>query len=319
MSPGADVLVAGQLARDLVVEIGELPPAGAGTPVRGRREMLGGKGANCAVGAAQLGARVALLAVAGDDATGDGLLARARDDGVDVGPVVRRPDTGTGLIVEVLERGAARRYLEHLHGPVLLDVPDVDAAAPRLRAAGTVVLQAQQPGPALLAAARHARAGGARVILDGAPAERERAQLLHHVDVLRADAPEAELLAGDRVRGHGGDAVAEVTRLARALRAAGPHTVLLGVESAGNVAVWPGGEEFLPLADVEVRDPTGAGDAMTAALAVALHEDASPADAARRAVAAAAAAVQRVGGRPDLRGLRTGRSTTPPVRAPHRE
>ncbi|MBW0101336.1 PfkB family carbohydrate kinase [Pseudonocardia sp. KRD291] len=303
MSRRPDVVVAGQLARDLVIGVEELPPVGGGATVARRREMLGGKGANCAVGAAQLGARVALLAVAGDDGVGDELLTRARDDGIDVGVVVRRRDTATGLIVEILERDGGRRYLEDLQEPVLLDVPDVDAAAPRLRDASTVVLQAQQPGPALLAAARHARAGGARVVLDGAPAERERAELLRHVDVLRADAPEAELLGGGPVRGRGEDAVAEVTALARSLHEAGPDTVLLGVEGAGNVALRAGGEEFLPLADVDVLDPTGAGDAMTAALAVALDEGADPADAVRRAVDAAASTVQRAGGRPDLRGI----------------
>ncbi|MBV9140496.1 MAG: hypothetical protein JO115_06220 [Pseudonocardiales bacterium] len=54
-----DVVVVGQIARDLVLLVEELPAPGTGTAVRQRREMLGGKGANQAVGLAQLGVRPA--------------------------------------------------------------------------------------------------------------------------------------------------------------------------------------------------------------------------------------------------------------------
>ncbi|MBW0113003.1 hypothetical protein I4I84_30330, partial [Pseudonocardia sp. KRD-182] len=83
-----DVVVVGQLARDLLLRVDEVPPRGSATDVRERRETLGGKGANCAVGLAQLGVPVGLVAVAGSDATGDRLLARAEADGVDVEHVV---------------------------------------------------------------------------------------------------------------------------------------------------------------------------------------------------------------------------------------
>ncbi|MFG1891405.1 PfkB family carbohydrate kinase [Micromonospora sp. NPDC049051] len=58
---GLDVMVVGQVARDLVLLVDEVPEAGGTAPVRRRRELLGGKGANQAVGLAQLGAAVGLL------------------------------------------------------------------------------------------------------------------------------------------------------------------------------------------------------------------------------------------------------------------
>jgi hypothetical protein len=72
----ADVVVAGQLARDLVLVVDDVPEAGQSGPVRERREMLGGKGANQAVAVAQLGLRPALIAVAGDDEAGSRLRDR---------------------------------------------------------------------------------------------------------------------------------------------------------------------------------------------------------------------------------------------------
>jgi sugar/nucleoside kinase (ribokinase family) len=60
MSSSGGVLVVGQIGRDLVLRIDVMPePAGA-APVLERSELLGGKGANQAVGLRQLGADVGL-------------------------------------------------------------------------------------------------------------------------------------------------------------------------------------------------------------------------------------------------------------------
>jgi ribokinase len=97
-----DAVVVGQIARDLVLVVDEVPEAGTAVPVRQRREMLVGKGTNQAVGLAQLDVRVALLGVVGQDETGDRLLDQARRDRIDVSRVVRRQESG--LIV----RGTSR-------------------------------------------------------------------------------------------------------------------------------------------------------------------------------------------------------------------
>ena len=106
--------VVGQLARDLVLTVDRLPDAGTSGAAGGRREQLGGKGANQAVALAQLGVRPSLIAVAGDDVIGDVLVDQARRDGIDVRPVIRRAGALTGLIVEILEPGGHYSYVEHL-------------------------------------------------------------------------------------------------------------------------------------------------------------------------------------------------------------
>ncbi|GIF02805.1 PfkB family carbohydrate kinase [Actinoplanes siamensis] len=69
--------VVGQLARDLVLCVDAVPEAGTAADASARFEQLGGKGANQAVGLAQLGVRARLVAVAGDDDAGDVLEAQA--------------------------------------------------------------------------------------------------------------------------------------------------------------------------------------------------------------------------------------------------
>jgi ribokinase len=286
-----DVVVVGQIARDLALLVHEVPAVGGSTAVRARREMLGGKGANQAVAMAQLGLAPRLVGVVGADEPGAAVVAQARRDGVDTSDVVRRGGTRTGLIVDVCDADGRWRYLEDLPPEVVVDPADVDRAADRIGAADVLVLQLQQPHAAVMRAAGHARG---LVVLDGAPSgPQERAELLACAAVVRADRQEAQLWGDRAVRG-ADDALA----VAAGMLAAGPRLVVLGAGEEGNVAVWPGGEAVLPLLDAPVLDPTGAGDAFVAGLVAGL--DRGPCEAARYGSAAAALTIGHLGGRPDL-------------------
>jgi ribokinase len=288
-----DAVVVGQIARDLVLTVDEVPEAQGTRPVRSRREMLGGKGANQAVGLRQLGIPAALCGVVGDDEVAGHLLAQAARDGVDVRSVVRRPGTATGLIVDIVTADGRFRYLEDLPEGVLLTEPDVARAAPAIGAARAVLVQLQQPSAAALAAARLARG---LVVLDGAPADDERRDaLLDAAGVVRADDREAAALAGTDVSN-----VDSAIWAGRALVERGIGLVALAVPGAGNVFVHPHGAICLPLVSDTVVDTTGAGDALIAGLVAALLRDEPPEVAARYASAAAAATVGHPGGRPDL-------------------
>ena len=291
----SDVLVIGQIARDLALLVDELPEPGRSGTVRERREMLGGKGANQAVALAQLGASVSLLGVIGDDGLGDRLLAGAAADGIDVRAVSRRPHSPTGLIVDLVDDEGRRRYLEDLPASVRLTEDDLASAADTLVASRAVLVQLQQPPEVVAAAVRAAHSLEKVVVVDGVPPEAYRSVVLAGADVLRADAHEAELLAGGPIPDP--DAA---RRVAGELLRHGPELVVLAVSGQGNQFVWPDGELFLPLVDTHVVDPTGAGDAFVAALTVATLRGADPRAAAQAATEAAAATVGRLGGRPDL-------------------
>jgi ribokinase len=289
-----DVVVIGQIARDLAVRVDEVPGPGTTAAVRERVEVLGGKGANQAVALAQLGCRPALVGVVGDDRHADEVLARAVADGIDTRAVVRRAGTRTGLVIDVVDGDGRWRYLQDLPEQVLLTAADVEAAAPAFAAADAVVVQLQQPLPAVCGAADRGRRAGATVLLDGAPPDPgARSDLLARCDVLRADDSEAALWADAEI-----GSAADALRVARALLARGPRMVVLGAGSEGNVVVWPDGEAVIPLGDVDVVDTTGGGDAFTAGIVAALHL--GPEAAARHGSAAAALMVGHTGGRPCL-------------------
>jgi ribokinase len=295
------VVVLGQVGRDLVLRSEQLPKAGGTAPVRERIERLGGKGANQAVGLTQLNVPVSLVGMVGADGQGAAVLREAVDDGIDVAHVGRRGRTA--LLVTLLLDGASRRLLEDVPRSALLTVDDVDRAAAAIDDADTVSIQLQQPDDAVLAAARRARRAGARVVADGAVKPQTADELLPLVDVWRADAEEAGILAGRPVRNTG-----EALAFANRLLDAGPGLVALAIPEAGDLLVWPGGHRHFGLAEVPVVDRTGAGDAFVAGLIAALRQGASPDCAGELASAAAASTVTHLGGRPNLASLRLGRA-----------
>ncbi|WP_136520588.1 PfkB family carbohydrate kinase [Cellulomonas telluris] len=288
-----DVVVVGQVARDLVLRVDEVPGAGGSAPVRERVEVLGGKGANQAVACAQLGLRTALVGVVGDDPAADAVLARAREDGLDVAHVVRRAGASTALLVDVVAGGGERRLLEHVPGDVLLRPQDVRAAAGPLSSARAVLLQLQQPADAVAAALDVA--GDALLVADGAPEDEAlRERLVGSVHVLRADETEAGLLLG-----RAPDGVGQTVEAARELVARGPRVVALEAGDA-NVVAWDGGHVVLPLLGGEPVDPTGGGDAFVAGLTAALLAGHDAATAGWWATVAAGSTAARPGGRPAL-------------------
>ncbi len=289
------VVVVGQVGRDLVLTVEELPEAGGSAEVRERQELLGGKGANQAVACRQLGAEVRLVGVVGTDSAGEQVLAQAAGDGIDVGAVVRRPGAPTALLVDLVGPRGVRRLLEDLDARMLLGAEDVRASRDLLRSADAVLVQLQQPGPAVTEALEAASAGGALTVADGAPADGAvRRRVLDTAAVVRADAAEAEALVG-----WAPDGVPETVRAAQSLLEEGPRVVALATGD-GDVVAWPGGHVVLPRLGEDPVDPTGAGDAFVAALTVALLRGESPETAAWWAAAAAAEVVGTAGGRPDL-------------------
>ncbi|WP_233157311.1 MULTISPECIES: PfkB family carbohydrate kinase [Amycolatopsis] len=287
-----EVVVVGQIARDLVLRVADAPAAGESAAVRSRDEVLGGKGANQAVGVAQLGVPVALLSVVGDDRAGHDLLTHAAADRIDVSHCVVREHARSALIVNVVDDHGQWRYLEDVPEDVLVAEHDVLAAAGLLRDAPSVILQLQQPARTAMTAARLARESGARVVLDGVPADRD---LLACADILRADAREAEILTGRPVAD-----VAEGVKAGVMLLAHGLDLAVLEVAGHGNVFVSRAGYEFHPHGDAHVVDTTGAGDALVATLTCALARGQDLRTAARAAVAAAASTTEHAGGRPRL-------------------
>jgi ribokinase len=262
VSDGFDVAVLGSLHHDLIVDAPRLPERGETLPGTSWRWACGGKGGNQAVAAAAMGARTAMVGRVGDDEFGRRLRAHLDANGVASGAVAVDRSAGSGISVAISE--ATGDYAAVIVSGVNQALDDADAlrAAGMLRRGSVLVLQNEVPEAANRSAAVRARAAGARVVLNAAPARPFLTDLAGMVDLLVVNEVEARMLGGEAA------ALAELAqRLALRLRL----TVVLTAGAAGALVAGPGGESFaVPGRRVEVVSTHGAGDMFVGAMAARL-------------------------------------------------
>ena len=290
-SAAATVTVVGSYNTDLVFRAPRLPAPGETVLGRGLRSGPGGKGANQAIAAARLGARVALLGTIGEDAFGDAALALFRREGIDTRWLQRSATEPTGAAAILLDETGQNAIVVAPGANAALTTARVQAAAPLLRGSRVVVAQLETPLEAVQEALAIARAAGVTTLLNPAPAQPLPAPLLSLADLLTPNESEAALLAGRPVRDPAGAEAA-----ARALQARGAATVIVTLGDQGALLVPPGAPALhVPAPAVPVVDSTGAGDAFSGALAAALAEGLALPAAVRLAVRAGAFSVGRAG------------------------
>lgn len=284
------MVVFGSLNLDLVLPVGTLPAPGQTVLGDDLRRYPGGKGANQAVAAAALaaGGRVRLVGRVGADAEGSFLLAEAAAAGVDVSGV--RADAGatTGHALILVDRHGENIIAVAPGANARLDHTDAARAAGPLGPGDTLICQLEVPVAAVAAAVRAARAAGALVVLNAAPAVAVPPALLADVDILVVNESEAR-------------AIGTADPAALAARTGCAVVVTLGGEGAAFAEPDGGRAARTPSHPVDVVDTTGAGDVFVAGLAVARHRGADLPEAVAFAVAAGALAVTSPGARvPDL-------------------
>jgi ribokinase len=257
----ARLTVVGSVNLDLVARSERLPRPGETLTDATFARHPGGKGANQAVAAARLGARVRLIGAVGEDVLAEEALAGLREAGVET--VLRRGgQTGVALIV-VDDQGEN----------TIVVAPGANADLHDPTVAGAVLCQLEIPLEAVVTAAAQAE----RFFLNAAPAKPIPPELVLTAELVVVNLYELEALP-------------EHPRLA---------ALTLGEEGA--VLLEGGEEVARAAAPrVEAVDGTAAGDAFTACLVVSLLEERDPEEALRRACAAGALAASREGAQPSL-------------------
>lgn len=293
-APAPSVVVVGGANTDYLVQGPTLPTPGVTVQGYQFREAPGGKGANQAVAAARLGARVALVARVGADQRGQDILRCLDAEHVDTRAVVIDPEAPSGVALIMVDAAGDNQVLTAAGANQTLTAADVEAASALLANAKVVLLQLEAPLPALSTAVRLARAAGARVVLDPAPAIPLPEALLKEVHVLRANRKEAEVLTGITV-----EDPASARRAAQNLFHRGVSAVCVGA-SDGTFLLSLEGESWFPHLPVARVDATGAGDAFAGALAAALAENFALSEAVRFAHAAAALKLGKLGAQAGL-------------------
>jgi len=307
------VCILGSVNRDVVARVPRLPRPGETVAAGDVAYLQGGKGANQAVAAARMGARVRMAGAVGADDAGATLLAELAAAGVDVAAVERLPDvlTGTAFITAAADGENQIVFVAGANARVTADRLDPAFA-------DDAVLLVQLETPVAATAALFGRGQPRCRILNTAPALPEAAALFEATDLLVLNQTElaAYLHLADAPRDAAG------TAQARQLLVREGQAAIVTLGAAGAVLVGRDELVHAPAVAVPVVDTTGAGDCFCGALAALLAEGHSPRDALGIANAAAALAVGRAGAGPamptrsEVEALLAATEHAPPIKTP---
>jgi ribokinase len=284
----AKLVVLGSFNMDLVAYIPRFPRAGESILGSKYLSNPGGKGSNQAVAAARLGADVTYVGRIGVDAFGDQAVEVWNAEHIHTRYVVRDPKNATGVsLIYVAESGSDNTIACVPGANMALSRKDVDAAAEAIARADVVLTQLENPLETTAYALRLGRQSGARTILNPAPAAPVLPDLLASADFITPNQTELEILTGGPYT--------DPAAAARQLMVDDRQTIIVTLSAEGALIVTRDREEHVPAFPVTVVDSTGAGDAFSAGLAVALAEGRETAEAVRFANAVAALCVTRTG------------------------
>jgi ribokinase len=289
----ANIVVVGSLNMDVVAVAPRIPVTGE--TIIGNKYFTepGGKGANQAYAAAQLGGKVAMLGRIGDDEFGQEMKHNLEKVGCDASGIKVVPGTSGVALIFVAETGQNSIIVvpgaNDEFGP-----HHVKDDADGFRGVKVVLLQLENPTETVLAAAQLAQKAGATVILDPAPAPAKPLpkELFQACTIITPNETEAAILAGlppSRLTPQ------QAVQVARKLQANGAATVIVKLGDQGCVVIDKQGATLIAAPRVDAKDTTAAGDNFNGALAVGLSEGLSLRDAARFANNAAALSVTRLG------------------------
>jgi ribokinase len=286
------ILTFGSVNVDVIARSSRLPRPGETLHGERYTMSLGGKGANQAAAVARLGCRSVLIGRIGADAFG--ALARERLAAIGVEQVYLREDkSGTGVALIVVDAAGENSIVVISGANGAVSQADAELARDTFSHSAAVLLQFEVPQAASLAAAKIARDSGAIVILDPAPAPASALppDFWTAVDIVTPNETETQALTGVRP-----GSPSEAQEAASRLRALGAKCAVIKMGAQG--AYWSNasGHGHVPPFPVEAVNSVGAGDSFNGALAVALTEGATMADAVRFACAGGALATTGSGG-----------------------
>jgi ribokinase len=278
------VVVVGSVNVDLVVAVERIPRPGE-TVIGGHfSRHPGGKGSNQAAAAVRLGARTYFVGLVGDDEFGRLARADLADAGVDTtGLGTTQAATG---IASILVDEAGENCIAVASGANgELTPQQVSAALQDIDESTAVLITGFEiPEAAVLTAAQLAHERGWPVVVNPAPARPVPANLLSKIDLLTPNEHEVRLLAGSATH----------------LLQAGVKAVAVTQGRDGATVYTRERTWHQPAYPVHAVDTTGAGDAFSAAAAVALARGLPLADAIRQAAVAAALSTRAPGARAAL-------------------
>lgn len=289
------IMVIGSFMMDLVIGAERAPQAGETVIGRSFDRFPGGKGANQAVAAARLGAKVSMAGKLGRDSFGEQFLQVLQQEGIEGSDVLVDGEAPTGVGNIVLEQGGQNRIIVVPGANMKFTAEETRRLEAGIKASKMLIMQLEMELEVVVQAADIADKCGIPVILNPAPARPLPKDLLRKITYLTPNESELALLTGIAA-----DTEENLILGARKLLDQGVACVIVTLAEKGALVADSTGFTRVEGYPVEPVDTVAAGDSFNGALAAELIHGSSVQEAVRFANAVGALTVTRHGAIPSL-------------------
>ena len=284
------ICVVGSSNIDLIAKVPRLPKLGETLEGRYFHMGCGGKGANQAVMAGKLGARVSMVTKVGNDHLGRIAKDNYEQMGIHSSHIYTTDETSSG-VAPILVDDEGRNLLVYIPGAnMLFSAEEVERAAGQIASADVLICQLEIPLDSSRRALQIARDNHVRTVLNPAPAGSLDEGILSLCDVIIPNETETETITEMPV-----ETLDQITAAGRRLREMGCQTVIITLGERGSMLLTAEQILHVPAVKTEVVDTTGAGDAFIGSFAFFWASGKPLDEAVRRATAVAAVTVTKVG------------------------
>ena len=286
----AKIIVVGSSNMDMVVQSPHLPAPGE-TVLGGEFFMNpGGKGANQAVAASRLGAKVSFISKLGNDIFGAKYRNLLDQEEIYTDYVYTDSQNASGIALITVDEKGENAIVVAPGANNALGKEDLDLAQEAFVQADYVLMQLEVPLETVTYAAQMAAKMGKKVVLNPAPATDIPDELFSSVYILTPNETEAKILSGVEVKDQD-----SARSAAQIIRNKGVNHVIITLGKDGAFVFSDHLEKKIPGRKVHAKDATAAGDVFNGALLVGLSEGMILQDAIEMANEAASVSVTRMG------------------------
>ncbi|KGQ62047.1 ribokinase [Gallibacterium anatis] len=282
--------VLGSINTDHVIQVPHFPQPGETLSGQNYHIVYGGKGANQAVAAARLGAKVDFIACIGEDKIGLEMKQAFQKDGINTESIATIQGETTGIAMIQVADSGENSIVISAGANAHLTTDIVDKFKQKILDADALLMQLETPLDAIIYATKIAKQAGKHTVLNPAPAKALPDELLAQLTMITPNETEAELLTGVKVVDEQSAAQA-----AAVFHQKGVAIVLITLGAKGVFISHNALQKIIPGFRVQAKDTTAAGDTFNGALVTALLEQKSLEEAIQFAHAAAAISVTRFG------------------------
>lgn len=279
------VLVIGSAGVDIIGRLTAALEPGTSNPAQ-IRTTFGGVARNVAENLARLGQDVVLITAVGNDRLGKELIRQAEEAGVDTSAILVAENVLTGSYLAVVDQNGELQFaLDDMQAIEAITPQYLEEQESRFNSASFVLLDANLPIKTIRKAMSLARKAKVPVIAD--PTSNKLAPklvpYLGRLFMITPNVQEAALFIGKEFDPSKPDQAVEA---AKNLVVAGVAVAIVSLGEYGVSYATSETSGYIPAIRTPIIDPTGAGDALTAAVLFALLNGISLDDAIRLGVSA---------------------------------